>query len=540
MVAQPPRTKGRTSGSTGAAIGTLLALLLAAVAALLLGALTLHLASGLPSGVALGLAITCAALFALVLPLLLDRWVTGAYRKLEAGARSTWRQTALTWNGALIAFAVFATPKTTRAALESHGAWMLGGRSAPALGWLARHIPRSAAAPHVMRHESPRPAPSTAPAPSALPAALPSAPAPAPPPTLPDLPQSPEQVFALRSDAVVVIAVRQEIAPGTVGHAFFGELGIRNVPAGGSGFLVSDDGLIVTNHHVVEDAVAGEVTLKDGRRFERLTVEVTDPKHDLALLRVDAKGLPRLPLAGPDKVVPGARAIAIGSPLGLEFSVTDGIVSNTRTISGTTFLQMQTAIAPGSSGGPLFDDRGRVIGVNTATKGAGMNLAVFVKHVHELLQAPRTPRQWPRHPPQARVGKVTINGAEPSSLELMQIEEALRLLALAGEGCVEQVPAQAELAVAYSVNNRSGLPSGKPVTTSNLPAKDVACLERAVDLFGTLLAMVLVHAYPAKITKGETIELGFVLEGLPLPATDAAAQPVRPVAVRLTVARPQK
>jgi S1-C subfamily serine protease len=514
-----------------------LTLLLAGAAALVLGALTLHLSSGLPRGVAFGLAVAAAALFALLLPLLLDRLVTNAYRKLDSEASSTWRQTALTWNGALLAFAVFAAPKTTRAALETHGAWMLGGGSASGVNWVARHIPRSAAVAEQVLLEAPRPTGSGAPS-AGTPAAAPPGPPPAPPPTLPDQAQTPEQVFALRADAVVVISVREAIAEGTPAAQIFGRLGIRNVPAGGSGFLVSDDGLIVTNHHVVADALSAEVTLKDGRRFDQVTVEVSDPKHDLALLRVSGKGLPRLPLAGTDKVTPGARAIAIGSPLGLEFSVTDGIISNTRSISGTTFLQMQTDVAPGSSGGPLFDDRGRVIGVNTATRAAGINLAVFVKHVHELLSAPRAPRQWPVQPPQARISDVEVNSTESSPTDLMQFEEAVRFLALAGEGCVHSVPEKAELTLAYTVNNRSGLPAGEPALGSNLAPADFQCLNGAIGLFGELLAMVLVHTYPGKITKGETIELAFKLQGLPLPEADAAAPSVRPIAVRLTVARP--
>jgi S1-C subfamily serine protease len=489
------------------------------------------------------MALAAAALFALALPLSLDRLVTNAYRKLEAGAVSTWRQTTLIWNGALIAFVLLAAPKTSRAALDNHGGWVLGGGPGAGLRWLARHIPRSEASALSVRREPPihqAPAASSANARSAVAPPVPSAPPPAPAPTVPEQAQTPEQLFALRSPAVVVIAVRAAIDEASPLFRFFGELGIRHIPSSGSGFLVSDDGLLVTNQHVIDGATGVEVTLEDGRRFDQITLELSDSKHDLALLRVEGKGLPRVPLAGTERIVPGARAIAIGSPLGLEFSVTDGIISNTRNFSGTTFLQMQTAIAPGSSGGPLFDDRGRVIGVNTATKGAGMNLAVFVSHVHDLLAAPRSPRKFSPYPPQARVKAVQVNDVDASPIELMQIEEALRALALAGEGCVQQVPAGAELSVSFGVNNRTGFPSGDPIVSSNLSEADLSCLDRAVDMFGRMIALVLVHSYPAKISKGEAIELEFSLEGLPLPAADAGALEGRPIKVHLRVGRPEK
>ncbi|HVJ17211.1 MAG TPA: trypsin-like peptidase domain-containing protein [Polyangiaceae bacterium] len=541
MVAQSPRTSGRF----GAVVVSLLAISAASAATLLLGAIALHLSAGLGRGVALGLAVASAALFAFALPLSLDRWVTNAYRKLDARAASTWRQTALLWNGALIAFAVLAAPKTSRAALESQGGWILGGSSTKELRWLARRIPRSEAAVPGLRPEPSAGQPIAAASASSAPAktsttAAPSAPPPAPAPTTPDQPQTPEQVFTLRSAAVVVIAVRGAIAEGSPFASFFADLGIRETPSSGSGFIVSDDGLIITNHHVIDGANSAEITLNDGRRFDQVTVELSDSRHDLALLRVEAKGLPRAPLASDERVVPGARAIAIGNPLGLEFSVTDGIVSNTRSISGTTFLQMQTAIAPGSSGGPLFDDRGRVIGVNTATRGAGMNLAVFVRHVHELMAAPRSPRKLAPYPVQARIKAVQINDAEASSLDLMQIEEALSLFALAGEGCVHEVPANAELSLSYAVGGQTGLPRGEPTTSSNLGEPALKCLNRAIDLFGRMLAVVLVHSYPAKITKGEGIELEFSLEGLPLPSADAGAHDARPIRVRLRVGRPEK
>ncbi len=492
-----------------------------------LGAITLRLAN-LGGGMGLLLALVVGGTFAVALPLLLDRSVTSAYRKLENQAASTWKQTAIGWNLLLLVFAMGAAPKTTRVALETHGAWYLGGSANTGVGrsvhWLARHIPRSEAT--ATREQSAVPA-------SAQPKVAESVapPPPAPAPSIPDQAQTPEQVFNLRVASVVVIAGRQPIPESSPVGSFFEEFGIRSMPTGGSGFVVSDDGLVVTNYHVIEDASTLQVALNDGRKFDDVTIEVADHKRDLALLRVDAKGLPRAPLSDADKIMPGSRAIAIGSPLGLDFSLTDGIVSGTRVIANTTFLQMQTAIAPGSSGGPLLDARGRVIGVNTATKGSGMNLAVFVKHVRDLLAAPRSPQRLPRHQQQARVSQLTIEGSEASPVELMQTEEWLSFIALSAEPCVKQTLEKPEVTVRFLLDKR-GFMSGDPALTSNFPEPDMACLRKGLGKFGRLLAMVLAQTYPAKVRKGGPVTLQFQLDGLPLSA-EVKAQ--RPIVVRIAL-----
>ncbi len=138
----------------------------------------------------------------------------------------------------------------------------------------------------------------------------------------------------------------------------------------GSGFIISEDGYIVTNHHVVEGATSVTVRLLDRREFEAEIVG-TDVRSDLALLKIESDGLSVLKIAEDDVAV-GEWVLAIGSPFGLDFSVTAGIVSakgrSLPTEAGENyvpFIQTDVAINPGNSGGPLFDLQGEVVGVNS-------------------------------------------------------------------------------------------------------------------------------------------------------------------------------
>ncbi len=153
----------------------------------------------------------------------------------------------------------------------------------------------------------------------------------------------------------------------------------------GSGFIASSDGQIITNAHVVEGSDVVEVVLSDGRTYEGEVVGV-DSVTDIAVVRIDAEGLPTVDLGDSDAVQPGEWAIAIGNPLGLSNTVTAGIVSAVGRSSSeagipnqrVAFIQTDTAINPGNSGGPLLNSRGEAIGVNTAIiRGAqGVGFAV--------------------------------------------------------------------------------------------------------------------------------------------------------------------
>lgn len=145
----------------------------------------------------------------------------------------------------------------------------------------------------------------------------------------------------------------------------------------GSGFVVSDDGLIVTNAHVVTGADRIDVVLVGGRTVVAENLG-SDPRIDIAVLRIPVRDLPVVPFGDSDRLMPGQQAIAIGNPLGLERTVTVGVVSALeRAIPEggaplRDLIQTDAVINPGNSGGPLLDSCGRVIGVNTAVlRGTG-------------------------------------------------------------------------------------------------------------------------------------------------------------------------
>jgi|TARA_A200000113_G_scaffold99951_1_gene89582 serine protease Do len=136
----------------------------------------------------------------------------------------------------------------------------------------------------------------------------------------------------------------------------------------GSGFIVSDDGYILTNNHVVQDADEIIVRLNDRRELEAVLIGA-DPSSDLAVLKVDADDLPTVELGDSDKLDVGEWVVAIGSPFGFDYSVTAGIVSaKGRSLPNENyvpFIQTDVAINPGNSGGPLFNLDGQVVGINS-------------------------------------------------------------------------------------------------------------------------------------------------------------------------------
>ena len=146
----------------------------------------------------------------------------------------------------------------------------------------------------------------------------------------------------------------------------------------GSGFIVSDDGYIITNNHVVEKADEVTVTLLDKGEFKAKVVG-TDPKTDIALIKIEAKKkLPHVNLGNSDKLEVGEWVVAIGNPFALGHTVTAGIVSAKGRIIGTgpydDFIQTDASINPGNSGGPLFNLHGEVVGINTAIIQGGQGI----------------------------------------------------------------------------------------------------------------------------------------------------------------------
>jgi serine protease Do len=135
----------------------------------------------------------------------------------------------------------------------------------------------------------------------------------------------------------------------------------------GSGFILDSSGYILTNAHVIEGATTIYVTLTDKREFKAKLIG-SDPRTDVALVKIEAKDLPKLPIGDSSKVRVGEWVLAIGSPFGLDNTVTAGIISakgRETNDSITPFIQTDVAINPGNSGGPLINTRGEVIGINS-------------------------------------------------------------------------------------------------------------------------------------------------------------------------------
>ena len=157
----------------------------------------------------------------------------------------------------------------------------------------------------------------------------------------------------------------------------YGEPQTREQRAGGSGVIISEDGYIVTNNHVIEDATKLKVKLNDGRTFDAKLIG-TDPTTDVALIKIDEKNLPTIPFGNSDNLRLGEWVLAIGSPFDLQSTITAGIVSAKARQLGVipdelrveSFIQTDAAVNPGNSGGALVNTRGELVGINTVIKSS--------------------------------------------------------------------------------------------------------------------------------------------------------------------------
>ena len=183
------------------------------------------------------------------------------------------------------------------------------------------------------------------------------------------------------TDGASVADIYERANPGVVAIEVGSASAIGGGGATGSGFVLDDEGYILTNDHVVDDAQTAQVRFANQDRLVRAEVVGTDPSTDLALLKVDpaqVEDLTPLPLGSSGDLRVGEPTIALGSPFGLEGSLTTGVVSaldreipspNNFTIEGA--IQTDAAINPGNSGGPLLDESGRVIGINAQIRTSG-------------------------------------------------------------------------------------------------------------------------------------------------------------------------
>lgn len=158
----------------------------------------------------------------------------------------------------------------------------------------------------------------------------------------------------------------------------------------GTGFVVSADGLIATNLHVIGEARPIDVQFADGRTFAVTAIHATEKSMDLAVLKIDATDLPVLELGDSDALKQGEQVIALGNPLGLRHSVVSGVVSEKRELDGKPMIQVAIPIERGNSGGPLLDMQGRVHGIVTLKSQVTRNLgfAVVVNALKPLLEKP--------------------------------------------------------------------------------------------------------------------------------------------------------
>lgn len=204
---------------------------------------------------------------------------------------------------------------------------------------------------------------------------------------------------------------------------------IRTSEGLGTGFVVREDGWIVTNLHVVAGSDRVVVHLPDERTFPVVEIINASAPHDLVVLRIETNKLTPLELGDKERVRPGEPIVAIGHPLGLQDTISNGLLSGVRDIDGLTLLQVSAPIAPGSSGGPLFNEQGKVIGVAMAilVGGQNLNLGLPARYVRELMDAPEPmafsqfaalvkklqrqaappDRKIPRHPPTIFTGCTT-------------------------------------------------------------------------------------------------------------------------------------
>jgi S1-C subfamily serine protease len=169
----------------------------------------------------------------------------------------------------------------------------------------------------------------------------------------------------------------------------------ENPDGTGSGFIISADGRLLTNAHVVEGANKVTVTLKDGRQFPGKVIG-SDDLTDVAAIQIEAQNLPIVQIGNSRNLLPGQWAIAIGNPLGLDNTVTAGIISATGRSSNEVgvgdrrvrYIQTDAAINPGNSGGPLLNEQGQVIGINTAIRAdaQGLGFAIPIETAQRIAQ----------------------------------------------------------------------------------------------------------------------------------------------------------
>lgn len=250
--------------------------------------------------------------------------------------------------------------------------------------------------------------------------------------------------------ACAIASTCSALTPAEIAETATPSVVLIKVPNGlGTGFVVSSDGRIVTNMHVIRGAKHATVQTAEGKDYNDVELMAADEAHDLAVLRIHARGLKPLVLGDSASARPGAHVVAIGHPLGLGNTVSDGLISAVREISPQrVMLQISAPISPGSSGGPLFNDRGEVIGISTLviTGGQNLNFAVPINAVKPLLAiekgialaAYQSPNERRRHIPDHPISLLDECPLAQLKTIVSDIDSAIKLGApLYNEGNIE-------------------------------------------------------------------------------------------------------
>jgi serine protease Do len=267
-------------------------------------------------------------------------------------------------------------------------------------------LPRIARAAYLLAGGSPAAPAAAAAAAVSTPASAPDAPKPAEPDGTPKPPEGESKEVAAKPPELrpgdgkerTPAQIFTEFAPAVVTISIKGPLG----EGGGTGFVLDDAGTVGTNHHVIDGATEIKVKLMDGTVAEEVEILAENEGQDLALLKIRTPGkLATVVLGDSEKVTVGERAVSIGNPLGLEHTLTDGLISARRMLQGKRMIQMSTPVSPGNSGGPLFNLRGEVIGVSTgiyhghSMLAQNLNLAMPINDLRAMIRSDYPGRRKP-------------------------------------------------------------------------------------------------------------------------------------------------
>jgi len=254
---------------------------------------------------------------------------------------------------------------------------------------------------------------------------------------------TPKEVYAMNVNACVGIAT--QITTNVWGQ-------VASASASGSGFILTSDGYVVTNNHVVEDATSVTVKLYNGDEYDA-TIVGTDEMNDVALLKIDATGLQAVTVGDSDQIEVGEEVIAIGNPLGeLTFTMTAGVVSALDREINTdgkpiNMLQTDVAINSGNSGGPLFDMDGNVIGITSAkysgetSSGASIEGISFAIPINDALRIVYDLQQYGHVTGRAYLG-VTVRDLDSSTAATYGLPTGPMIQSVEAGGCAEKAGLQ--------------------------------------------------------------------------------------------------